>query len=169
MERITLKSGRDIGIRSIRPDDGPRLQDAYARLSSQSRYQRFLVSKPHLTISDTRYLVEVDGCDHVALVATLAEDPDAIIGVGRFVRLPEDRRTAEFAIVVGDPFHGEGIGTELLERLAQAASRSGIARFTATMFAENVAAHRLVHRLSGRLARELHRGPVDEVVVELAS
>ncbi len=181
MEPIRLRTGRDVRIRQIRPSDAHALKLAYARLSPRSKYQRFLAPKPQLSTADTRYLTEVDGEHHYALVATPADEPELIIGVGRYVRLSDDPRTAEFAIVVGDAFQGEGLATELLERLAAAAREGGVERFTATMLADNRPAHRLMHRLAaGGLvphdavaarARESHHhhGPIDEVVVDLAA
>jgi RimJ/RimL family protein N-acetyltransferase len=169
MDVVKLRSGREVTIRSIRPDDGARLQAAYNRLSPQSKYQRFLSPKPHLTNADVRFLVQIDGVDHVAMVATAVEDPELILGVARFVRLPEDPGTAEFAVVVGDPYQHEGLATELLGQLARAAADRGIARFRATMLAGNLGAHRLVQGLSGLGAREHHYGPVDEIEFDLAS
>lgn len=166
MEIATLPSGRRVGIRPVRADDGPRLQAAYHRLSELTKYRRFLTVKPRLTESDLRFLTSVDGSDHVALVATLVEHPERIIAVARFVRLPEDRRAAELAIVVGDQFQGQGIGTELLERLADRAIACGVERLTATVLADNLPIHRLLRHTS---ARERHLGSVDEVEVQLAA
>lgn len=168
MDLVRLRTGREVAVRSIRPDDGPRLQAAYDRLSPESKYRRFLAPKPHLTASDTRYLVQVDGSDHVAIVASPVGDPESLIGVARFVRLPEDPECAEFAVVVGDPYQREGLATELAGRLAQAAIERGIARFRATMLAENVAAQGLVRASFGSVSREQHHGPVHEIEVELA-
>src|SRR2546421_2914393 len=131
MEGVRLASGTEVVIRPMRADDGDRLRAAYERLSAQTKYRRFLAPKPSLSKADVRYLVEVDGSSHVALVATAADDPERIVAVGRFVRLAEDPQTAEVAIVVGDRFQGEGLGSELLERLAEAARRSGIDRLQA--------------------------------------
>lgn len=165
----TLSSGRQVIIRPIRPDDGERLQAAYLRLSERSRYQRFLAPKPRLTDPDIAYLVDVDGRTHVALVATTTERPDQIIAVARFVREPADERSAEFAIAVGDPFQGEGLGAMLLERLAAEAAARGIERLTAVTLADNLAVHRLVHRIAGAEVRVRHRGVVDELEVPLAA
>jgi RimJ/RimL family protein N-acetyltransferase len=166
VEIIALPSGRRVGIRPIRADDGPPLQAGYDRLSPQTKYRRFLAVKPRLTEADLAYLTGADGTDHVALVATPAEDPGRIIAVGRFVRLVEEPSTAELAIVVGDPYQGEGLGTELLGRLADAALTRGIARLKATVLADNVPVHRLLRH---GVARERHLGPIDEVEVELAA
>lgn len=141
----------------------------YRALSRESQYQRFLALKPRLTDADVRYLVEVDGTNHYALVATTTNSPDWIIAVARFVRASDDPEAADFAIVVGDPYQGEGLGGELLERVADAAIARGIRHFRATALADNVAVHKLVRRLAGRLARERHVGPVDEFEVDLAA
>ena len=164
-----MKSGREVLIRPIRADDGQRLRMGYRALSPESQYQRFLALKPSLSDSDVRYLVDVDGIDHYALVVMTTTSPDWIIAVARFVRAADDPEAAEFAIVVGDPYQGEGLGSELLERLADAAIARGIRRFRATALADNVAIHKLVRRLAGRLAQERHFGPVDEIEVDLAA
>jgi acetyltransferase len=166
VEIVTLPNGRRVAIRPIRADDGPRLSLAYERLSPQTKYRRFLAVKPRLTERDVRYLVSADGNDHVALLATPAEDPKLIIAVARFVRIPDEPGAAELAIVVGDPYQGEGLGTELLARLADAALARGIRRLKATVLADNVPVHRLLRH---GVARERHLGPVDEVEVELAA
>lgn len=56
-------------IREIRADDGERLRASHARLSAESRYRRFLGAKPTRTEA-ARYLVQIDGREHYALVAT---------------------------------------------------------------------------------------------------
>jgi RimJ/RimL family protein N-acetyltransferase len=167
MDVVRLHDGTELGIRPIQPDDGARLQAAYLRLSPESQYRRFLGPKPALSAADARYLVEVDGHDHYALVAALTDDQDSIVGVARFVRLGEGSRAAEFAIVVGDQLQGQGLATELLGRLADAARIRGVDRFRGTMLAENVAVRRLLWRLSrGKMCAE-EQGSICEVEIEL--
>ena len=91
VELHTLNDGRQVAIRPIGPDDHERLRASHARLSPESRYRRFLATKPELTSADARYLVEIDGSDHFALVATLPDEPDEpIVAVARYIRLPDD-------------------------------------------------------------------------------
>jgi RimJ/RimL family protein N-acetyltransferase len=157
-----------IVFRHIRPDDKGRLSVGLQRLSPESRHRRFLVPKPRLSSSELRYLTEIDGFDHVAIVAVSAEDPDTFYGVARFVRLAGDPDTAEAAIVVADPLQGKGLGRELGRRLADEARRRGVRRFTATLLGDNVAAQRLFASISAHLERRTHDG-VAELVADLAA
>jgi RimJ/RimL family protein N-acetyltransferase len=169
MDLVSLPSGRTVAIRQIRPDDLNRLRAAHDRLSDESKYSRFLAAKPHLSPADARYLVEIDGWNHHALVATSVQDPEQILAVARFIRSREDPRVAEFAIVVGDAFQREGLASVLLERLADVALAQGIERFTGILLATNTAVYRLAERLAGRLPRARHLDGVAEIEFELAS
>ncbi len=162
------KTGKRIAFRYIRPDDKERLAAALGRLSPESQRRRFLTPKPRFSTSELRYLTELDGFDHVAVLAVLADDPDAIVGVGRFVRLTDLPDTAELAIVVGDPYQGQGLGRELGRLLADEARVRSVRRFTATMLGENVAAHRLFHSISDRLEGRVEGG-TRVVTAELAA
>jgi RimJ/RimL family protein N-acetyltransferase len=166
MDSYALNDGTVVEIRPIRADDGERLRTSHARLSPESRYRRFLSAKPQLSSSDARYLVDVDGCDHFALVATL---DDEIIAVTRFVRAPDDAEAAEFAIVVGDDHQRQGLAGELLRRLAEAAAERGVRRFRATVLSDNVAIRRLMHKLAADSLSERRLGTVSEVEFVLAA
>jgi RimJ/RimL family protein N-acetyltransferase len=156
-------------IRPISPADGPGLRAAYDRLSTQAKYRRFLAPKPHLSRSETEYLVQIDGRDHVAFVATPIDAPDFILAVARFVRLRENPAQAEFAIVVGDPFQQEGLATALMERLRTAAAANGITSFKATMLSENLPAHRLVRGFASSPTTDRHLGTVNEIEIDLGA
>jgi len=165
---LRLRDGTDVLIRPIGPGDKALLADGLARLSPRSARLRFLTPKSHLTISELRYLTEIDYVDHYALVAVRADAPTCLAGVGRWVRDTEQREAAEVAIVVGDDLQGQGLGTALGEHLADAARARGIARFTAIMLAENTAAQRLFAHISGRLRTRVE-GATYELVADLAA
>ncbi len=94
-------------IRPIEPSDKALLADGLRRLSDASVRLRFLSSKPSFTAAELRYLTEVDGHDHIALVA-IDDATGCLIGVARCVRLAGRPDTAEMAIVVGDAVAGPG-------------------------------------------------------------
>jgi RimJ/RimL family protein N-acetyltransferase len=164
---VSLHHGTQVRIRPVEPGDKQRLQRGLRGLSPETVRRRFLAAKPAFSDHELRYLTEVDGVDHLALVAVLADDPEQIVGVARCVRPAPGSDTAEFAIVVGDPFQGEGLGTVLTSALADAARRVGIRRFSATTLAENEAVERLLAAHATRLERNVLHGGVRELVAEL--
>jgi RimJ/RimL family protein N-acetyltransferase len=163
-----LPDGTRVAIRHIEPGDKARLEDGLRSLSEETIRKRFLAAKPRFSAAELRYLTEVDGVRHVALVAVLADDPDTLIAVARYVALPDSEDTAELAVVVGDPFQGQGLGRRMTELLADEARERGIRRFAATMLAENRAALRLMSTFARRLERSGH-GPVRDYVADLVA
>jgi RimJ/RimL family protein N-acetyltransferase len=150
--RPTLSDGTQVVIRPIEPGDRARLSTAMGRLSREAIHQRFMAAKPTLSGAELSYFTEIDGFDHLALVAVLPEDPEEpIVAVARCVRLEPGGDTAEFAIVVGDRFQGRRLGTALARALADAAAAVGIRRFAATALSTNVAITRLMQTFTTRL------------------
>ena len=145
------------------------LSDGLRRLSDDSVQRRFLTPKRSFSRAELRYLTEVDGRDHVALVAEYPAEPvRRLIAVARFVRLA-DPEAAEVAITVADNWQRRGLGSMLTAQLAAEARGLGIRRFTATMAADNVAAHRLMGRLTDHLERHYAGNGVDELVLDIAA
>ena len=164
-----LPDGSIVRIRPIEPGDKDRLVNGLRQLSEASIRKRFLAAKPRFSRAELQYLTEVDGVNHIALVAVLDSDPDQLVAVARCVRLPDRPGTAEMAIVVGDPWQGQGLGRALAVALADAAVAVGIRSFAATMLADNEAAIRLMRTFARRLEAGQVSGGVREVLVELAA
>ena len=148
---LQLRDGTLLDVRPISSDDKELLEAGFRLLSDETRQMRFLTAKPRLTKGDLRYLTEVDGRDHIALVAVEAERPTHIAGVGRFVRDRERPDTAEFAIVVGDAYQRQGLGRALGEALAAEAKARGIHRFTAITLSDNVGVQKLIGAIAEHL------------------
>jgi RimJ/RimL family protein N-acetyltransferase len=165
-----LPNGATVLVRPIRADDKRMLSDGLRRLSDDSVHRRFLSPKRSFSAGELRYLTEVDGRDHVALVAEAPSDPvRQIIAVARFVRLHDDPEAAEVAIVVADNWQRRGLGSLVAGRLADEARRLGIRRFTATMAADNKPAHRLMAKLTSHLEQRHAGAGVNELVLDLAA
>ena len=165
---MKLRDGTRLLVRHIRPGDKRLLNAGFEHLSDESRRKRFLAPKPRLTSSDLRYLTEVDGHDHVALIAVLLEDWKRPVAVARYVRLREDPTTAEVAVTVDDDYQGMGIGRRLGILLADEARENGIKRFSAEILGENEPALRLMRTISDRL-NEVPEGATRALTADIAA
>ena len=114
-----LRDGSRVVVRPVRADDRERLRAGFERLSPESRYQRFLAPMAELSEADLTYLTDVDHHDHEALAAIDPETGEGV-GVARFIRCADRPDTAEAAVTVIDDWQGRGVGTALLDLLADA-------------------------------------------------
>jgi GNAT superfamily N-acetyltransferase len=162
MTDIQLADGSLVEIRPLGPDDKDGLAAGFERLSELSRYRRFLSPTAKLSARQLAYLTEVDHHDHEALVAV---DPSTRhgLGVARYVRSSENAQEAEFAVAVADDWQRRGLGTALVEHLAERALREGIVRFTALVLADNEPVAHMLERVG-----PVERRPVDAATVEVS-
>ena len=166
-EEATLRNGSRVRIARITPRDAPLIADGFKRLSAETRRLRFLASKPALSNSELKYLTEVDGHRHEALGA-VDQVTGQGIGVARFVRDPDDPTRAEVAVTVADEWQHLGLGTLLLDRLADRARDEGITSFTALVAGDNAAIRPLLDGLGGTVrVTEVADGAL-ETEIELA-
>jgi GNAT superfamily N-acetyltransferase len=147
---VRLADGSRVTIRPVDPGDKPLIAAGFEELSEQSRYRRFFTPQRRLGERQLAYLTEVDHHDHEALVA-IDVHTGTCVGVARFVRVGAEM--AEPAVVVADHWQRHGLGTELVERLAERARAEGITRFSAIVLAENRDAISLAKSL-GEVTRE---------------
>ncbi len=133
----TLRDGRPVKIRALRPGDRTGLLTAVGQSSAQSLYRRFFLPKRSFTEGEIAYYVNVDFVVHVALVAVLEQgDQETIIGGGRYVLI--DVGKAEVAFAVVDNYQGQGVGTALMRHLATLARAVGLKELSAEVLVDNV-------------------------------
>ncbi len=130
---VVLKSGSTLRLRPIKPEDAPALLAFYKRLSPDSLYFRFF-SVPQLNVKKAESVCQVDYQNTFALVG---ETAGRIVAVAHFFRNDKRPERAEAAFTVEDALQGQGIGTRLLERLAEIARSRGIQIFEAEVLAQN--------------------------------
>lgn len=151
----TLKDGTTVTLRMIQPSDRDSLKAAIERLSPESRYRRFFAQLGQPADEMLDYLTQVDGDQHVAIVATRdsldlkTEEP---LGVARFIRLPNEADVAEAAVTVGDWFQRRGLGKLLALTMAAAAAERGIAKFRGEVLETNAPMRHLLEELGAEQA-----------------
>jgi acetyl coenzyme A synthetase (ADP forming)-like protein len=96
----------------------------------------------------------------LTLLATRVQDGEPrILATGSY--LAKNGRTAEVAFAVADGFHGKGLGTLLLERLALLAVRHGFTRFWAVAHIENQPMLEVFRESGFSIAERSDRGEVE--------
>jgi acetyl coenzyme A synthetase (ADP forming)-like protein len=134
---VLLKDGSSILLRPIRVEDAGSWVEFVGRLSTQTKYLRFHNVPKEMGLEDAVRFCTVDYRDTFAFVAEVLRGtkPD-IVAIGRYYRLP-NRHSAEVALAIEDSYQGRGLGTSILEQLAEVARESGIDIFEAEVLAEN--------------------------------
>ncbi|HEX6829205.1 MAG TPA: GNAT family N-acetyltransferase [Burkholderiales bacterium] len=132
----TLRDGRRIEIRALKPADEPALRATVRRMSEETIYRRFFYPKKSLSEQERDFYLNVDFVDHVALVAVLREDGREIIaGAGRYIGCAPGQ--AEVAFAVDDAHQGLGIGSLVMRHLTAIARAKGLREFVADVLPEN--------------------------------
>ncbi len=111
---LVSRGGIPLLVRPIKPEDAPLLNDLFKVLSTRSIYYRFFRPLKEIPSDLLVRFTQIDYDRDVALVAIdQSDEGERMLGVSRLVGDP-DGIEAEFAVLVGDPWQGRGIGAALL-------------------------------------------------------
>jgi len=161
---LILRDGTTAAVRPSEPSDAALMQQFIDRLSPESKRRRFFSeSTPPADLVAALCDSSTPRSQLTLIVTRIWEAALHIIAAGSY--WAKDVHTAEVAMAVVDEFHGKGLGTLLLERLALPAIRHGFTRLWAVTHADNLAM-REVFRESGFTAHEAYEG--DDMEVELS-
>jgi GNAT superfamily N-acetyltransferase len=144
-----IRDGRQIEIRSLRPDDEADMLAAIGRTSTQSLQRRFFVAKRGFSPKEIDFFMKIDFSNHVALVALADEDGrPSIVGGGRYVVVEPGK--AEVAFVVIDGYQSQGLGAHLMRHLAAIARDVGLTELIAEVLPENAAMRKVFSKFGFR-------------------
>jgi acetyltransferase len=133
----TLEDGTPVTIRAIRPEDEPLTIELFESFSERTIRLRYFSLLKRLTHDSLIRLCHLDYDRELALAAVRrGDDGPHILGVSRY-HLDPHTGTAEYAVVVGDPWQGHGLGRHLMDRLIAAARQRGIRRLIGPVLREN--------------------------------
>jgi acetyl coenzyme A synthetase (ADP forming)-like protein len=133
---VILRDGGTLRLRPPTSQDAETLLAFLSNLSERSFYQRFH-GMPTVRPALVEPFLDPDWHELGALIGTLAADgSERVVALASYSRL-RDPVTAEVAFAVADDQQGRGIGTRLLEQLAERAEQTGIERFLAEVMADN--------------------------------
>lgn len=117
-ERLVLPNGREVWVRPIEPDDADALRASFRALSPEEVRLRFQAPLREMGADMAQRLTSIDPASGFALAVTEPLPPgEALIGAVVRASIVPDTRRAEFAIIVGRPLAGQGLGFHLMRRL----------------------------------------------------
>lgn len=132
--RETLADGSMLVVRLARPEDAEGVALMHERSSPESRYQRYFTPMNEWREDNLR---RISGGHRGATLVVTDESGDVIALGNVFPLGPDDADSAEFAVIVDDGWHRQGIGLLLTQRLVEVARRLGYRRLVAYVLAEN--------------------------------
>ncbi len=138
LETTVTFRGEQVFFRPIKATDESMMQDFFYSLSDRSVYQRYFMmlrALPHQTV---QAMTTIDYEREMAIVGVVRrEGRERIVAVGRYGLIGDSSRLAEIAFTVRDDWQNIGIGSFLLNYLADIAARRGIEAFTAEILQSN--------------------------------
>ena len=167
--REVTPTGLPILIRPIKPEDAPLLVELFDTLSPTSIYYRFFGPLKALPHSMLVLFTQVDYDREIDLIALeqAGEGKERMVATARVMSDPDGKR-AEFAILVGDPWHGKGVGAKLLERCLAIAKERGIETVWGMVLQENTGMQALARKLGFKVSRSGEPGEL-ELTIDLKS
>jgi RimJ/RimL family protein N-acetyltransferase len=119
-------------IRALEDTDREALLALNEHVSDRSLYRRFFIVSRRAADAYVDELLRPSSTDHQALVGLVDGE---IVGVASYERVAA--MSAEIAVLIEDRYQHMGIGTQLIEALADTARRNGIHQLVADVLTGN--------------------------------
>lgn len=121
-----LSDGTPLTIRPIQPEDADIEQEFVRNLSDEARYFRFMRAINELSREMLVRFTQIDYSREMAMIAVIKKPIGwKQVGVARYAVNP-DGNSCEFALTVSDEHRGQGIGSQLMDSMMEAARGHGV-------------------------------------------
>ena len=163
----TLRDGTEIFFRPVKPTDEAALSEMLYSLSETSIRTRYMAQTMTFPHKDVQRLTNVDYVNNLAIVGTVpGVSGEEFVAIAQYFLDPKTG-SAEVAFLVQDEWQQKGMGTFLLNYLAQVAKKRGVKRFYAKVLPTNKAMLSIFHN-SGYEVRTEFDGEVYSITYDLA-
>jgi GNAT superfamily N-acetyltransferase len=157
IDHLRLRDGTSLTVRLVTADDAQALQNYFRRLSTRSRYNRFLGGMSELPASQLAHFIHAGEDDRFSVIATVTiEGRETTVGEARY-GLEEATGNFEFGISVDDRWQGRGIGRALLGNLECRAAALGSYK----MFGDTLRSNEVMIALARKSGYAFARHPDD--------
>jgi ribosomal protein S18 acetylase RimI-like enzyme len=129
-----MRDGSRVTLRRSTTEDEPALFGFLAGLCAEARRLRFFTGA--VDVGEAAHLSAEDDPHRAGLLAF--DEDGALVGHALYIQFgTNEPRRAEVAVEVADELNGLGLGTILIERLAEIAERRGVSTFVAEVLPDN--------------------------------
>ena len=143
---ITLRDGRVVHLRSVRPSDEGEVLQAFARIDDAARYMRFMRSVREPNVQKLRKVLGSFPQAGQGIVAIVPAS-DGFDIAGSAVYLIDEDVSCEFAITVTPQYASTGLGAALMTALIASARERGLATMIGYVLAINAPMLRLARKM----------------------
>ncbi len=142
-----LEDGTPVLLRPMKPEDESLVAEFLGNCSEDTVYFRYFKHIKKWTHEMLIRFTQNDYDRELGLMAIgLPPGPEVMMGVSRMV-MAADRSTAEFAVIVADPWQGKGLGEKLIERVIEIARDNGVKMLQGDVLATNLPMLGLVKKM----------------------
>ncbi|NOI67086.1 GNAT family N-acetyltransferase [Vibrio sp. 99-8-1] len=157
-EHVTLKSGEEVLLRPILPEDEPTHATFLSHVSKEDLYKRFFSDVGEFNHEALANLTQIDFDREIAFVAVTQQGE--ILGESRALIDPENI-DAEFAILIRSDHKGCGLGRILMERIIRYCKNKGTKQMSGMTMPTNRGMITLAQKLGFELEIEFADGTAD--------
>lgn len=134
---VQIEDGTFVQLRPIHPIDGTKAEEFRSTLSAESIYARFLGYIPRISEKLVKRLTEIDYSKEMAIIGEVSHEMEKeIIAVARIAS--DENKSAEFAIIISDDWHGKNLGSILTKYMIEIAEDMGFESIYALLFSRNL-------------------------------
>lgn len=139
IEEVSLKSGKNLKLRPIRPEDETMIVAFHKDLSENSvrqRYFSFLSLDSRIAHERLIKICFNDFDQEISIVAENGSSHKEIVGVGRLSRVGT-LKEGKLTLIIKDAWHGQGLGSILVPKLIDIGKKEGWQTIAADVLEEN--------------------------------
>jgi acetyltransferase len=144
---FTLKNGQEVTLRAITPEDELMEKEMFSNFSERTQRFRFFQLIKDISHDQLIRYTQIDYDREIAIIAEVEDEgKKKMAGV---VRLIADQygETAEYAIVIADPWQNQGLGNKFTDYIHDIAKARGIKKIYANVLVQN---HIMQHMFRSR-------------------
>jgi len=160
-----LPDGTRVLVRPLRPEDAALYPDFVAHVTLEDSRLRFFSAVKELSDKRISELTHLDYTRAMAFIA-IDEATGKMLGVVR-LHLDEDRKGAEYAVIVRSGLKGHGLGWLLMQRMVDYARAIDLPRVHGQVLAENTTMLRMCAELGFHIDDDPNEKGVKLVTLEL--